>query len=370
MVPDRMTAVHLTGHGGLDMLEVRHDVAVPTLGADMVLVNVTAAGINNTDINTRTGWYHRSVKSGTTAEGGESGFGVTEEGMGDWGSLSFPRIQGADAVGRIVATGEDVASTRIGERVICDPYIRDTQDVESLDKVRFLGIQHDGGFAQFTCVPSINAVVVPDGIALSDAALSTLPCAGGTAMNMLLMADAGRGDLALVTGASGGVGTFLVQILKAMGAEVVAIAGASKLGVVSELGADHVIAREESDLVGAVLLATGGRRLSLVADVVGGDHFPLFLELLRRGGRYVAAGAIAGPVVSLDLRTLYLKSLSFFGSTVYLRETFPKLLEMVAAKQITPFSAKTWPLEEIKSAQAAFLKKNHVGNLVLIPPSI
>lgn len=368
MLPKTMTAVHLTGHGGLDRLELRHDVPVPKPGPCKVLVRVTAAGINNTDINTRTGWYNQAVSSGTTAEGGKDGFGVSEQGMGDWeGGLTFPRIQGADAVGRIVAVGSGVEPGRVGERVVCDPYIRDPDDVEGFDSAGFLGSEHDGAFAQYTVVPSLNAVSVPDDLPLSDAALATLPCSGGTAMNMLAIAGAKAGDLALVTGASGGVGTFLVQILKAIGAEVVAVAGKSKMSAVSDLGADHVIDRDGEDILARVLEGTGGRKLSLVADVVGGANFPSLLKLLRRGGRYVTAGAIGGPKVELDLRMLYLKNLSLFGSTVYLRQTFPRLIDMVVSGKIKPFSTKSWPLAEIRAAQTEFFEKKHVGSLVLLP---
>lgn len=370
MLPRTMTAVHLTGHGGLDKLVIRHDVPVPRPGAGAVLVNVTAAGMNNTDINTRTGWYNAAVSSGTTAEGGKAGFGVTEAGMGDWeGGLSFPRIQGADAVGRIVAVGDGVTPERIGQRVVCDPYIRDPDDIEGLESAGFLGSEQDGAFAEFVCLPAVNAVTVADDLAISDAALATLPCSGGTAMNMLRMAGAQAGDLALVTGASGGVGTVLVQILKAIGADVIALANPAKHQALRKLGADHVIDRGVPDLGAAVLAASGGRKLSLAADVVGGAEFPTLLNLLRRGGRYVTAGAIAGPMVALDLRTLYLKNLSLFGSTVYLRETFPALIDMVVAGRITPFSTETWPLTEIHAAQTAFLEKRHIGSLVLIPPT-
>lgn len=366
-----MTAVHLIGHGGLEKLVVRDDVPVPQPGPGQVLIQVTAAGMNNTDINTRTGWYNHAVTSGTTKEGGKDGFGVSEKGMGDWeGGLTFPRIQGADAVGKICAVGPGVDKKRIGERVVCDPYIRDPDDVEGFDSAGFLGSEHNGSFAQYTVVPAVNAVSVPLHLPVSDSALATLPCSGGTAMNMLVMAGAKAGDLALVTGASGGVGTFLIQILKAIGAEVIAVTGKSKMHAVADLQADHVIDRDGADLVARVLEATGGRKLSLVADVVGGDEFPNLLKLLRRGGRYVTAGAIGGPKVDLDLRTLYLKNLSLFGSTVYLRETFPQLISFVVNGKIKPFSTKTWPLAEIHSAQTEFFEKKHVGSLVLLPPPV
>lgn len=371
MAANLMTAVHLIGHGGLEKLIVRDDVPVPQPGPGQVLIQVTASGMNNTDINTRTGWYNHAVVSGTTKEGGKEGFGVIEKGMGDWeGGLTFPRIQGADAVGRIVAVGQGVDASRVGERVVCDPYIRNPDDVEGFESAGFLGSEYDGAFAQYTVIPSLNAVCIPAEFPLSDAALATLPCSGGTAMNMLVMAGAKRGDVALVTGASGGVGTFLIQILKALGAEVIAVSSKSKMQAVAELKPDHVIDRDGGDLADQVLQASGGRRLSLVADVVGGSEFPKLLKLLRRGGRYVTAGAIGGPKVDLDLRTLYLKNLSLFGSTVYLRETFPKLIDFVVTGQVTPFSAKTWPLNEIHAAQTEFFEKKHVGSLVLLPPPV
>ena len=369
MIPEVMTGVQLTGYGGLDKLVLRDDIPTPRPGPGDVLVAVAAAGMNNTDINTRTGWYSQAVDSGTTAEGGQQGFGVSSGGMGGWGGdISFPRIQGADVAGRIVAVGDGVEQSRIGERVVCDPYVRDPDDVEGLESARFLGADFDGGFAQFTRVPSVNAVSLPAGVAASDAEIATLPCSGGTAMNMMLMAGLKAGDLVLVTGASGGVGSFLVQIAKHSGADVVAVCSASKRAAVEALGADAVVDRASEDLEAAALKASQGRPFSLVADVVGGDAFTACLALLARGGRYVTAGAIAGPLVQLDLRTLYLKSLSFFGSTAYRRDTFPALIRILTEGGIRPVVEVTRPLQEIREAQEAFLEKRHVGSLVLIPP--
>lgn len=369
-IPEVMTAVELTGYGGLDKLVYRQDVPVPKPGRDEVLIHVTAAGINNTDINTRTGWYSHTVDTGTTAEGGRHGFNVADSGMGDWGvDFQFPRIQGADIVGRVFAVGEGVDPSRIGERVICDPYVRDPRDKEGLESARFLGADRDGGFAQFVAVPAENAMTVADALAAHDEELATLPCSGGTAMNMMLMADLRAGDRVLVTGASGGVGTFLVQIARHYGAQVTAIAGRSKAAAVRALGAD-VVCREEAEHAAAALKISGGAPYSLIADVVGGERFAEYLSLLKRGGRYVTAGAIAGPIVPLDLRTLYLKSLSFFGSTAYRRDTFHTLMDIVAGGGIKPAVAVTRPLAEIKEAQAAFLEKHHVGSMVLIPPPL
>lgn len=365
-----MAAVLLTGYGGLDKLEYREDVAVPRPGPGEVLIRVRAAGVNNTDINTRSGWYNRAVTTGTVVEGAKSGFAVQHAGSGDWGGdMAFPRIQGADVAGHIVAVGAGVEIRRIGERVICDPYFHAPGDVSSLESTGFLGAHRDGGFAQYTAVPASNAITVPPDLALSDAQLATVPCSGGTAMNMMLMAGLREGDHVLVTGASGGVGSFLVQIARASGATVIAICGADKCDAVLRLGAHAVIDRAVDDLPAAVRVALGGAGLTLFADVVGGDSFAPCLGLLATGGRYVTAGAIAGPMVSLDLRTLYLKSLSFFGSSVYRRDALPALLALLQRGAVVPAVADVSPLAQIRAAQTTFLAKHHVGSKVLLPPA-
>src|SRR4051794_11402252 len=347
-LPTSMSGVVLTGHGGFERLEFRDDIPVPRPGAHEVVINVRAAGINNTDINTRIGWYDKSDESG-------------------WGSdIGFPRIQGADVSGHIVAAGLDVDPSMLGQRVVCDPYCVANGDPAGTAP-HFLGAHRDGGFAQFCAVPAANAHRVPD-ITIDDAKLATLPCSAGTAMNMMLIACVGPGDRVIVTGASGGVGTFLIQIARHLGAEVAAIASADKHRVLAALGA-HVVDRHSADPVADARDALGAAP-TVVADVVGGDAFGSLIDALRRGGRYVTAGAIAGPLVELDLRTLYLNSLEFYGSATYRRDTFPKLLDVLAGGGIDPIVDSQWPLDQIVDAQRAFLEKTHIGSIVLtIPPA-
>jgi NADPH:quinone reductase-like Zn-dependent oxidoreductase len=369
-----MNGVYLKGHGGLDQLEYRQDLPVPECGADEVLIKVSAAGVNNTDINTRIGWYNSEVTEGTMSDSARDGIDLDvvkttkSEGMGDWNvGLDFPRVQGADIAGRIIETGQKIDHKRIGERVICDPYIRPSDDYEGWENAGFLGADFNGGFAEFVAVPSRNVYHISEELNLTDEALCTLPCSGGTAMNMLLMANVRPGDAMLVTGASGGVGTFLVQIGHALGAKVIAISGKSKFNQVSKLNPLGIADRNSTNLVKDVLDITKGAKLSVIADVVGGDCFTDLLSLLQRGGRYVTAGAIAGPMVTLDLRTLYLKSLEFYGSSAYRTDTVPKLIELVEAGKIKPAVNTVLPLSEIHKAQQEFLEKKHVGSLVLIP---
>lgn len=367
--PTHMHAALLTGHGGLDKLESRTDVPVPTPGPGEVLVQVGACGMNNTDINTRIGWYDPAVTTGTTAEAGTQGL---EEAAGEaatWSrsTVSFPHIQGADVVGRIAAVGPGVAEKRVGARVIVDPWLRASDDPDDRDRATYLGSERHGGFAQYVAVPSTNAHPIES--TLSDAELATFPCAYSTAENMLTRARVAMGETVLVTGASGGVGTGLVQLAKLRGASVIAVAGADKLPLVRDLGADAVIPRGTHDLVEAVARAAAGRAIDVVADVVGGGDFPKHLAILRRGGRYVTAGAIAGPMVELDLRTLYLKDLELIGATMVLPGVFQALIGHIESGAVKPVLAKSFPLADIHIAQTAFLDKAHVGNLVLVPPA-
>ncbi|MHB1571380.1 MAG: alcohol dehydrogenase catalytic domain-containing protein [Solirubrobacteraceae bacterium] len=165
----------------------------------------------HTDINTRTAWYSPTVRGGTT-EGGASGFLEALRNRGSWGGapIRFPRIQGADIVGRVVAVGAGVDEGRIGDRVIVDPWLRDPDHPHDRSLATFVGSERDGGFADYVCVPARNAHVVPSN--WSDAELATLPCAYVTAENMLCRARVSSEDAVLVTGASGGVGSALVTI--------------------------------------------------------------------------------------------------------------------------------------------------------------
>lgn len=356
-----MAAVLLTGHGGYEQLDYRTDVPTPAPGPGQVLIQVGAAGVNNTDINTRIGWYSKSITEGTDA-GGAGGFDALDQSDGSWSgtALHFPRIQGADCAGRIVAVGEGVAEQRVGDRVM----VRSMQPIHDSDNpvaCVTMGSEHDGAFAQYLVANSRDALTVSS--ELSDVELAAMPCAYSTAEGMLHRGSVGS-ERVLITGASGGVGSAAVQLAKRRGATVLAVAGAEKAAAVADLGADHVIER------GADLRSAVDAPVDVVLDLVAGSVFPELLDVLRPGGRYVTSGAIAGPVVDLDVRTLYLKDLSFFGSTFQPDEVFENLVAYIAAGEVRPVVAATYPLAEIVAAQQAFLAKRHVGKLVLLPPGL
>lgn len=355
-----MKAVLLKGFGGFDQLEFRDDVAVPRPTEGAVLVRIGAAGVNNTDINTRTGWYSRAVAEGTTAAGAAGGFdGARAEDAGWTGEQHrFPRIQGADGCGRIVAVGPGVARSRIGERVLIEPIIR--RRVRGADEVVYFGSECDGAFAEYACVPAENAHAISSG--LSDAELASFPCAYGAAEHMLERTGVLAGETVLVTGASGGVGSAAVQLAARRGATVVAMANPAKAESILGLGAARVLARDAG-----LVEALGRDSVDVAIDVVGGAQFGGLLDVLRRRGRYAVAGAIAGPIVDLDLRTLYLKDLRLEGCTVFEPGVFRNLVGYIERGEIRPVVARVYPLGEIVAAQREFTAKGYTGKIVLQP---
>ncbi|WP_147157593.1 alcohol dehydrogenase family protein [Novosphingobium sediminis] len=348
-----MEAILLTGNGGFECLSHRSDVPVPQPGVGEVLIRVGACGVNNTDINTRTAWYSKSVTVATEAGGGDGFAEAKTEDSGWTGALpQFPRIQGADAAGRIIAVGEGVDPARIGQRVLVEPVFRGASRFEAV----YFGSEVDGAFAQYARMPSAHAHRIET--ALTDTELASFPCAYSAAENMLTRTALVAGERVLITGASGGVGSAAVQLAKRRGAEITALASVDKAEGVRALGASDVLPRDAR---------FDPETFDVVIDVAGGAGFPALLEALKRGGRYGVAGAISGPIAELDLRTLYLKDLTLLGCTILEPEVFPNLVSYIERGEIRPVVAATYPLSQIVAAQRAFLEKKHIGKIVLIP---
>ncbi len=358
-----MNAIVLTGHGDMDKLEYQTDFPVPSPGQNDVLIKVGACGMNNTDVNTRSGWYSKAVTEATTG----GGYDEVDSDDPSWGGapITFPRIQGADTCGEVVAVGSAVDKSLIGKRVITDGWLRDWDDPMNMDKTGYFGSECNGGYAQYTVADHRNVGVVT--CDLSDAELATFSCSYTTAEGMLARANVGSDDVVLVTGASGGVGSALVQLAKRRGAKVVGMASVAKHDSVRALGADAVLPRSPENLSANLQEAIGQNRVTVVADIVGGDAFSATVDVLSRGGRYTCSGAIAGPMVELDLRTLYLRDLTFTGSTVVPPHIFKDIVGYIERGEIKPVLAAIYPLEDFHKAQAAFIEKKHTGNIVVTP---
>ncbi len=350
MTTSTMSAMVLTGHGGPEMLEWRTDVPRPMPGEGDVLIRTLASSVNNTDINTRIGWYSKSVV-GDTADAAKERVADASDASWSGTALNFPLIQGADCCGRIIEVGAGVDPARIGERVL----VRALQSRQTEDGpvTWTFGSECNGGFADYAVARSSDALVVHSD--WDAGALASLPCAYSTAEGMLQRASVGAEDV-LITGASGGVGSAAVQLAKVRGARVTAVAGADKGGDVRSIGADDVLGREDS---------FGTDRFDVVVDLVAGPRWPDMIDALRLGGRYVTSGAIAGPIVQMDVRTLYLRDLTLFGSTLQPDNIMPDVIRYVEEGRLQPMVAARYPLSEMHAAQDAFLAKRHVGKIVL-----
>ncbi len=356
-----MMAVVTTGNGGYDRLVYRQ-VPVPTLQRGEVLLQVLAAGVNNTEINTRLGWYSPSVTTATeNAAAIEEGEDIVRPDGGWSEATPFPFIQGTDCCGRVVAVAGGVEEGIIGARVLVRACMR-TEGFGSLENI-WMASDFDGAFAQFVKVPATEVFAV--NCDWSDAELGTIPCAYGTAENMVHRADVRERDHVLVTGASGGVGSAAVQLVKRRGATVSAISGKTKAEQVRSIGAGHVLHRGDNIVAGF-----GEKSVDVVIDNVAGPAFGDVLKVLKRGGKYVSSGAIGGPIVALDMRTFYLKDLTLIGCTAWDEPVFPNLISYIERGELRPLLAKTFPLEDIAFAQREFLEKKHFGKFVLIPPPV
>lgn len=343
-LPSVMSGVLLAGHGDLDQLQWSDTLPVPRPGRGDVLIRVRAAGVNNTDVNLRLAWYSKG--DGAASDAG-------------WGGepVPFPRVQGIDACGHVVAVGAGVDAARIGERVLVEPCLWEFGG-ERLRRPMFLGSDCDGAFAQYLVVASRHAHRVDS--PLDDVALASFPCSYSTAENMLTRAAVTAGERVLVTGASGGVGSAAVQLARARGAEVLAITSADKRDALLALGATRALSREQQ-----LVEALGRDSVDVVVDLVGGVQWQALLEVLRPGGRLAVSGAVGAPTVPIDIRTVYLKDLSIFGCTVLEPQVFANLVARIEKGEVRPLVAQTFALSQIRAAQQAFLTKRHVGKIVL-----
>ena len=339
-LPDTMSGVQLVGHGGPEMLVWRDDIPVPRPVAGEVLVRVLAAGVNMTDLNTRIGWYGEG-------EGRAAGWA---------GAMAFPRIQGGDLCGQVVEVGDGAVDVAIGARVICST-CQPEPTVDNPMAIAVIGSEFDGAFAQFCIVPARYLYDV-SASPLTDTEIGAMPCAYGTAFNLISRAAVAVGERVLVTGASGGVGLAAVQLARLRGAEVTGQCSPAKAHAVRAAGGT-VLDRASKP---------GHRAFDVVVDIVGGDGFQDRLEALRPGGRYATSGAVGGPMVTGDLRTVYLNDLTLLGCTNQSRDVFAGLVSIINTALVRPVVSRTYPLRDIALAQADLAAGHYPGKLVLVPP--
>lgn len=367
-IPSTMAAMLLTGHGGTDKLVYRADVPTPRPGPGEVLVKVTATAKNNTDRKAREGLY-------PTRDRGE----VTSFAMGGSATLTFPRIQGADVAGRVAAVGEGVDAARLGERGLLDfnLYADERGDINLVPD--YYGHGADGGFAEYIAVPSdqFHAVANPE---LADAELASLGmCSYQTGLHMLAAAGVAAGERVLVTGASGGVGTALIQLCRALGAVPFAVSQPDKAEALRELGAEAVIDRSDMEnFVERVREATGERPIDAVMDLVGGDMTDRFIDTMifdmkhrDTCPRLSIAGASGGNVSEIMWTRIYLYQVRILGVSHGTREEAEQLIQWIRDGRLKPVLHAAFPLSHLREAEDYFVNRGSrfVGKIVIVPDS-
>jgi len=363
-IPATMQAMVLTGHGGLDKIEAR-TVPVPEPAAGQVLVRVTATAKNNTDRKTREGLY--------PTRKGE----VTSFRMGGKPTLSFPRIQGADIAGRVVAVGEGVSEGRIGERGLLDFNIYATSRTDINLTPDFYGHGADGGYAEYVAVPSDQFHHIPNP-ELADAEVAALGmCSYQTAYHMLMSAGVREGERVLVTGASGGVGTALIQLCRILGATPYALSQRDKADALLALGAEAVLDRTDMDsFVDRLKSVTGGKPVDAVMDLVGGEMTDRFIDAMifdmnarSTYPRLSIAGASGGNISEILWTRIYLYQVQIFGVSHGTRDEAGQLITWIREGKLQPVLHGAYRLSELREAERRFVDRSsdYLGKIVVVP---
>lgn len=342
-----MRAVQLISHGVPGAFQVA-DLPVPKPAPDEVLVQVKACGLNRLDL-----WAE------------EGGLPVP---------LQLPRILGGEIAGVIAQLGEDVDNWRLAERVavqsnlfcgFCEFCLRGDESICLHGKL--LGIDRDGGFAEFVTVPSRCLVAIPPEVEFSASAALTL--AGSTAMHMLTSrAEVRSSEWVLVIAGASGVGSYAIQIAKQLGAQVIATASSEAKGNFAQtLGADYTVDSNDSSWPAKVREITQKRGVDLVVEHVGGEVFEKCFSCLARGGTVVTCGATAGRNVQMNLWPFFVKQQRVIGSYGRNRSDLEATMEWAAYGKIRPVVHQTFPLDRAAEAFSALRGRSVLGKIIITP---
>lgn len=323
-----MRALTISGHGGLDRLELRDDLPVPALRNDTaVRVRVRAAALNHLDLFTLSGLP-----------------GIT---------IVPPWPLGADACGVIDAVGTAATGVAVGDYVVINPGLSDRTCEYCLageqplcPRYGLLGEHFPGTLAEYVVVPAANVRTIPATLPPETAAAFTL--ATLTAWRMLVSrARVQPGEQVLIWGIGGGVALAALQICKQLGARVWAVSSShEKLRMAREMGADETLNRNEVDVARVIRERTGKRGVDVVVDNVGKATWAQSLGALGRRGRLVTCGATSGPIVETDVRRLFWNQWSVLGSTMGNDLEFDAIVNELRSGRLLPRVDSVYRLEE------------------------
>jgi NADPH:quinone reductase-like Zn-dependent oxidoreductase len=343
-----MKAVFFEQHGEIDVLKYA-DLPEPTLNVGEVLVKVKAVALNHLDIWVRRGW----------------------KGL----NLEMPHITGSDIAGEIVKANTPHSQWSPGTPVMINPGVITAEDewtrsgeASVSPHYKILGEQLRGGMAEYVCVPAANVFKIPEGIKYEEACAPLL--VGTTVWRMLFkQANLRAGHSVLVVGAGGGVNSLAIQICKAAGATVYALAGTKeKAKKAAELGATEVINyAEKTNWAAELLKLTKGRGVDIVIDNVGARTMGQSTRAVARGGTIVTVGATSGYELALDARLFFTKQIKLVGSTMGNGQDFINALEFMFRNGIKPVIDQIAPLKDGIKMLKHLEEGKQFGKIVLVP---
>jgi NADPH:quinone reductase-like Zn-dependent oxidoreductase len=340
-----MKAVRIHQFGGPEVLQYE-DVPDAQPRKDQVLVRVRACAMNHVDL-----WVRKGLP------------GVT-----------LPHILGSDVAGEVAEVGEYVTGLKPGQRVLiapmhfcghCAKCVAGLQN--QCPEFTVLGYGVEGGDRELIAVPEANVIPIPDSLDFNQAA--SVPLVFLTAWHMLVRrASVRQGQTVLVLGGSSGVGTAAIQIAKLFHCRVITTAGdEQKLAKAATLGADFGIDHYKQKISDEVRKITDKEGVDIVVEHVGAATWEESVKSLKSGGTLVTCGATTGPSVGLDLRHLFARQLTLFGSYMGTMGELHEVLGHIFASRLKPVVDSVFPLSKIREAHE-YLEKSHMFGKVVLNP--
>jgi alcohol dehydrogenase len=325
-----MKAAVIEKQGGIENIVYR-DFPDPKIGPGDLLIRVKACGLNYFDVFVRRGMPGLPVP--------------------------MPWISGGDVAGEVAAVGADVTGWKVGDRCLVDP----------LTHEGMMGETVPGGMAELCRVP--HDYVIPLDPRLSFEEAACIPANYGTTYRMLFTnGDMQRNDLVLVLGASGGVGTAVVQVVKAHGGRVIACAGTDeKCARLHALGADYTINYSAHDFSREAWRVSGKKGVDICVNFTGGDTWNPCIRTLKQHGKLLTCGATAGFDARTDIRYIWQREIRICGSNGYTKEDVTRGMVEIAEGRIRKPQFRTFPLSKLGEAEALMEARDFFGKIVMVP---
>jgi NADPH:quinone reductase-like Zn-dependent oxidoreductase len=344
-----MKAIRFHEFGGADVLKFE-DTPIPEIGPNDVLLQLKAAALNHLDLWVRSGDREKNI--------------------------SLPHIPGSDGAGIIAQVGSAVDFVQVGDKVLISPGISCSHcemclgGTDNLCRYyHVLGTKEDGTYAEFVKLPAINVLPIPEGLDFNQAA--AIPLVFLTAWHMLVgLAKIKPAETVLIHAAGSGVGSAGIQIAKLLGAHIITTAGAEeKLIKAKELGADEVINYKEKDFVEEVKRLTNKRGVDIVFEHTGGEIFEKSIPVLAKGGKLVTCGSTDNYLAKVDIRYVFAKHLTLFGSFMGTKSEMIEVLKFFRRGegniQLKPVIDSVFPLEKAFDAHKRMEERKNFGKIVL-----